>query len=151
MEAYIPHSFSRPKPSKPWFNTACFRAIHDREVAHKRYLSLPSPESYALYISARTHTKYVLQLAKNSFIPRKCQNPSRYNSPRDIWHLAKNIFNDFTSSSFPPLVQPDWTNAISSVSRAELFAQTYDNISTLDDCGLVSPSPPPLWLFHATY
>ena len=21
MEAYIPHSFSRPKPSKPWFNT----------------------------------------------------------------------------------------------------------------------------------
>ncbi|MPC61094.1 hypothetical protein E2C01_055157 [Portunus trituberculatus] len=36
MEAYIPHSFSQSKPSKPWFNTTCFRAIHDREVAHKR-------------------------------------------------------------------------------------------------------------------
>ena len=57
MEAYIPHSFSQPKPSKPWFNTACSRAIHDREVAHKRYLSLPSPESHALYISARNHAK----------------------------------------------------------------------------------------------
>ncbi|MPC35471.1 hypothetical protein E2C01_028895 [Portunus trituberculatus] len=30
MEVYIPHSFSQPKPSKPWFNTACSRAIHDR-------------------------------------------------------------------------------------------------------------------------
>ena len=84
MEAYIPHSFFRPKPSKPWFNTACSRAIHDREVAHKRYLSLPSPESHALYISARNHAKSVLQLAKNSFIHRKCQNLSRYNSPRDF-------------------------------------------------------------------
>ena len=39
MEAYLPHSFSRPKSSKPWCNTACSRAIRDREVAHKRYLS----------------------------------------------------------------------------------------------------------------
>ena len=38
MEAYIHHSFSQPKPSKPWFNTVCSCAIHDREVAHKRYM-----------------------------------------------------------------------------------------------------------------
>ena len=112
-------------------------------MAHKRYLSLPSSESHALYISARNHAKSVLQLAKNSFIHRKCQNLSRYNSPRDFWHLAKNISNNFTSSSFPPLVQPDGTNAISSISKAELFAQTFANNSTLDDSGLVPPSPPP--------
>ncbi|MPC69598.1 hypothetical protein E2C01_063828 [Portunus trituberculatus] len=35
MEAYIPHSFSQPKPSKPWFNTASSHATHDREVATK--------------------------------------------------------------------------------------------------------------------
>ncbi|MPC45173.1 hypothetical protein E2C01_038863 [Portunus trituberculatus] len=64
MEAYIPHSFSQPKPSKPWYNIACSRATHDRQVAHKRYFSLPSTESYALYISARNHAKSVLQLAK---------------------------------------------------------------------------------------
>ena len=125
MEAYIPHSFSRPKPAKPWFNTACSRAIHDREVAHKRYLSLPSPESHVLYTSGRNQAKSILQLAKNSFIHRKCQNLSRYNSPRDFWHLAKNISNNFTSSSFPPLVQPDDTNAISSITKAKLFAQTF--------------------------
>ena len=117
--------------------TACSHAIRDREVAHKRYLSLPSPESHALYISARNH-------AKNSFIHRKCQNLSRYNSPRDFWHLAKNISNNFTSSSFPFLVQPDGTNAISSISIAELFALTFANNSTLDDSGLVPPCPPPL-------
>ena len=57
MEAYIPHAISRPKPSKPWFNTACSRVIHNRKVVHKRYLSLPSPESHALYICARNHAK----------------------------------------------------------------------------------------------
>ena len=39
MEVYIPHSLSQPTSSKPWFNPTCFRAIHDREVAHKEYLS----------------------------------------------------------------------------------------------------------------
>ena len=48
--------------------------IHDREVAHKgNYLSFPSPESRALYISTRNHAKSILQLAKHSFINRKCQ------------------------------------------------------------------------------
>ncbi|MPC16739.1 hypothetical protein E2C01_009572 [Portunus trituberculatus] len=79
-EAYIPHSFSQPKPPKLWFNTACYHAIHNREVAHKRYLSLKSPESHALYIFARNHAKSVLQLAKHSFINRKCQNLSNSSS-----------------------------------------------------------------------
>ena len=95
MEVYIPHSFSRSIPSKPWFNTAFSRAIHDKEMAYNRYLSLPLPESHALYISARNHGKSVLQLAKNFFINKKCQNLSRYNSPRDFWRLAK------TSTTLP--------------------------------------------------
>ncbi|MPC52545.1 hypothetical protein E2C01_046416 [Portunus trituberculatus] len=36
MEAYIPHSFSQPEHSKPWFNTGCSRATHYKEVAWKR-------------------------------------------------------------------------------------------------------------------
>ena len=35
--------------------TACFRAVKDRETAHKRYRSHPSAETHALYISARNH------------------------------------------------------------------------------------------------
>ncbi|MPC36368.1 hypothetical protein E2C01_029825 [Portunus trituberculatus] len=129
MEVYIPYSFSQRKPSKPWFNTVCFRVIHDEEVAHKRYLSLPSPESHALYISTRSHAKSLLQLAKHSFIDRKCQNLSNSNSPRDFWYLAISICNNFTSSSFPPLCHPDGTTAISSVYKAELFSQTFTNNS----------------------
>ena len=64
MEAYIPHTFSSLKAYKPLFNLACSRAIHDREVAHKWYLSLPSPDTYALYIFARNHAKSLIQLAK---------------------------------------------------------------------------------------
>ncbi|MPC42893.1 hypothetical protein E2C01_036525 [Portunus trituberculatus] len=49
MEAYNPHSFPQPKLSEPWFNPAFSRAIHDREVAHKRYGNLqtfPKPTAY---------------------------------------------------------------------------------------------------------
>ena len=119
---YIPRTFSSPKAHKPWFNLACSRAIHDREVAHKRYLSLPSPDTLALYISARNHAKSVLHLAQNSFIKRRCQNLSCSNSPH---HLVKNVSNNFSSSSFPPLLHSDGIPAVSSVSKAELFAQTF--------------------------
>ena len=143
MEAFIPHSFSNPKARKPWFNSACSHAIHDREKAYKRYRSHPTPENHTLYKSAQNHAKSVLQLAKNSFLHRKCQNLSQSNSPRDFWHLAKNISNNFSSSSFPPMLHSDGTTAISSISKAELFAQTFANNSTLDDNGLVPPTPPP--------
>ena len=143
MEAYIPHTFSNPKARQPWFNSACSHAVRDREVAHKRYRKHPSPETHALYISARNHAKSLLQLTKNSFIHRKCQNLSESNSSRDFWHLANNISNNFSSSSFPPMLHPDGSTAVSSTSKAELFAQTFAKNSTLADEGLVPPSPPP--------
>ncbi|MPC42657.1 hypothetical protein E2C01_036284 [Portunus trituberculatus] len=80
----------------------------------------------------KNHAKSVLQLAEHSFINRKCQNLSNSNSPHDFWHLAKNNSNNFTSSSFHPLFHPDGTTAISSVSKAELFSQTFTNNSPLD-------------------
>ncbi|MPC45216.1 hypothetical protein E2C01_038908 [Portunus trituberculatus] len=86
--------------------------------------------------------KSVLQFAKHSFINRKYQNLSNSNSPSDFWHLVKNITNTFTSSSFPPLFHPDGTITISSVSKAELSSETSAKNSTLDDSGLVLPSPP---------
>ena len=67
----------------------------------------------------------------------------RSTSPLDVLHLAKIISNNFTSSSFPSLVQLDGTNAISFISKAELFAQTFAKNPTLDDSGLVTPSPTP--------
>ncbi|MPC85884.1 hypothetical protein E2C01_080683 [Portunus trituberculatus] len=38
MEAYIPHSFSQPKPSKSWFNSAYSRVIHDRDGCPQKVL-----------------------------------------------------------------------------------------------------------------
>ncbi|MPC43523.1 hypothetical protein E2C01_037172 [Portunus trituberculatus] len=81
MEAYIHHSFSEPIRSKLWFNSAYSRAIQDREVAHKRNFSLPSPESHALYIPSRNQAKSVLKCAKHSFIYERSQNLSNSNTP----------------------------------------------------------------------
>ena len=109
MEAYIPNAFSSPKTHKPWLNLACSRAIHDKEVVHKYYLSLPSPDTHALYVSTRNYAKSVLHLDKKIIINKICQHLFSSNSPCDFWHLAKNIFHNFSSSSFPPLLHPDGT------------------------------------------
>ena len=110
-----PTHFLGPKAYKSWLYLPCSRAIHDREVAHKRYLSLPSPDSHAQYISAANNAKSVLQPAKNSFINMQGQNLSSSSSSRDFWHPGKNI---------SPLLHPDCIPAVSSVSKAELFVQT---------------------------
>ena len=78
MELYI-HIFSNSKVKKPWFNSACCRAVNDREAIDKRYRSHPSVETHALYISDCKHAKSILQLTKNAFINGKCQNLSNSN------------------------------------------------------------------------
>ncbi len=105
-------------------------------------MSLPTPENHTLYISARNRAKYILRLAKNSFINGKCQNLAKSSSSKDFWHLAKNISNNFTSC-FSPLCNSDGSTAVTSISRAELFAHTFSANSTLDNSGHVPPTYPP--------
>src|ERR1700755_2375838 len=53
MEAYIPYCFPSTEPSKPWFNSACSRAIRHRDAAFRDYRRLQTPETHATYISSR--------------------------------------------------------------------------------------------------
>ena len=62
---------------------------------------------------------------------------------QSFWHLAKNLSNNFTSSAFPPLLLPGGTTAVSSVSKAKLFSQTFSKKSTLEDSEHIPPDPPP--------
>lgn len=62
LEVSIPHSFSRFKLSKPWFKTACYRAIYGRKVGHKGHLSRSLQSS--LSRSARNTT-----LDDSRFVP----------------------------------------------------------------------------------
>ena len=79
IELYIPHTFSNTKTQKPWFNSACFRAIKDREADHKRY-SHPSVETHALWISARNHAKSILHLTKHYCITHTSPHTALLNS-----------------------------------------------------------------------
>ena len=109
MEAYIPHSFSQPKPSKPWFNTACSRAIHDREVAHERYLSLIRfiflPRIMPSLFYNLPNTPSLIESVKTF----KLQLPLKISG---IWLKTSPIT---TTSSFHPLFLPDVTTAITSI------------------------------------
>ncbi|KAL7634069.1 UNVERIFIED_CONTAM: hypothetical protein RMT77_015397 [Armadillidium vulgare] len=143
MEAYIPYSFPSTKPNKPWFNSACSRAIRRRDAAFRDYRRLQTPETHATYISSRNRAKSILRNTKNFFLHLKCNKLSGSTSSRPFWHFAKNVNSNFSSSSFPPLVSSDGTTAVLPSSKAELFAQTFASNSTLDDSGAVpSPSTP---------
>ena len=74
MELYIPHTFSNIKAKKPWFNSACSRAVNDREAANGTIAIHLLKLMPFIYISVRNHAKSILQLTKNSFINRKCQS-----------------------------------------------------------------------------
>lgn len=114
--------------------------LSDREVAHKRYKSLRTPANHDLYISAQNCAKSILQLTKNSFINNKCQQLASSNSSTDFRHLAKKISNNFTTSSLPPLLNLDGRTAVTSICKAEPFAQAFSKNSTLDDSGHILPT-----------
>ncbi len=68
----------------------------------------------------------VLHFVKNSFINWKCQNFTKSNSPCYFWHLTKNISNNFSSTSFPPLpplFHPNGTTVINFLLRPLLRIQ----------------------------
>jgi hypothetical protein len=143
MEAYIPFSFSSTKTNKPWFNSACSRAIRCRDAAFRNYRRLQTPETHALYISSRNRAKSVLRDTKNSFLRRKCNNLAGSSSSRSFWHFAKNVNSNFASSSFPPLISSDGSTAVLPSTKAELFSETFASNSTLDDSGAIPSTPPP--------
>ena len=142
MEAFIPSSFSQPTTKKTWFTHACSIAVRNKEEAYKRYKRLQTNESRLLYVSARNRCKSVLRLAKNHFIHTKCNELANSSSSSSFWNLAKNLSNNFSSTSFPPLSNPDGSVAASSSDKAELLANTFASNSSLDDSGAVPPSPP---------
>ncbi|KAL7643877.1 UNVERIFIED_CONTAM: hypothetical protein RMT77_005883 [Armadillidium vulgare] len=143
MEGYIPYSFPSTKPNKPWFNSACSRAIRRRDAIFRDYRRLQTPETHSTYISSRNRAKSILRDTKNSFLGRKCNNLSGSSSSRPFWHFAKNVNSNFASSSFPPLVSSDGTTAILPSTKAELFAHTFASNSTLDDSGAIPPPSTP--------
>ena len=133
MELYIPHTFSNAKAKKPWFNSVLVLSMIERRLTNDTIVI-----HLLKLMSYRNRAKFILQLTKNSFFNRKCHNLSKFNSFRNFWHLANNISNNFT-----PLLQPDGSTAVSSFSKAELFAQTFATNSSLDDTGRIFPTPPP--------
>ena len=142
MEAYIPSSFSPTNTKKPWFTHACSKAIKNRERAFLGYRRNPTPHFHSLYITARNQARSILRNAKNSYISKKCANLSGSNSSRSFWRLFNAIYNNFTTSSFPPLFHSDGSIAISPSEKAKLFTQTFASNSSLDDSGSIPPSPP---------
>ena len=80
---------------------------------------------------------------KNSFLRKTCNNLSGSSSSRSFWHFSKNVNSNFACSSFPPLISPDGSTAVLPSSKAELLAQTFASNSTLNDSGVIPPTPPP--------
>ena len=126
----------QPTPSKnqftfaPHFSIGPYTLLHPLKLIPYIFLLVIMPNLFSSLLKKNLSLKENISL-------------SNFYSSRDFWHLANNIDNNFTSSSFPPLLQPDGPSAVSSLSKVELFAQTFATNSTLDDTGHIPPTPPP--------
>ena len=145
IEAYVPYSFSRTsKGSQAWFNNQCSIAIKERDVAFKAWQQSPSEDTHSSYISARNTAKSVLRSAKHNFLKRKCDELSSSSSEGSLWSLAKNISQNFSQSSFPPLFRADGTVAATPSEKANLFGTLFSSNSTMDDSSFPNPPTIPL-------
>lgn len=94
------------------------------------YLSFSSPESRVFYIFARSYDKFILQIAINFFINKKCHNLLRFLTPRKKTPPSTFVYFN--------LITP-----LPSISKAEHFAETFAIQLNLDNAGLVPSSPHP--------
>lgn len=62
---------------------------------------------------------------------------------KEFWHVAKNISNNFTSTSSLPLLTSDVWTAVTPFSKAGLLALAYPNNFTLGDSGHIPTADPP--------
>ena len=143
MEAYVPFSFAKSSSScKPWFDRSCSEAIQSRDEAYQLWKSIPSPLNHANFLTARNRTSTVLDKAKRNFLKSKCQLLINNPSSRTFWSLSKQITNNFSNSSFPPLFKDESTVATTPSEKASVFLHKFATNSTLDDRAV--PSPPSL-------
>jgi len=141
MEAFIPSS-TKSFSSHKWFDRSCADACRIRDGAYRAKKLFPSANSHSAYISSRNRCKAIIRKVKRAFIKKKCADLSSSPTDKSFWSLAKNISNNFCTSSFPPLFRPDQSIANSPSEKAALFGSLFSSNSTLDDS--VAPLPPTL-------
>ncbi len=140
MEAYIPRTFSTPHAKKLWFNHACSRVSKIERLLIKGTRAFKLPLIMIFLFPPRIVPNLFFDSPKITSTIESAKTLLFSNPSRDFWHLAKKISSNFTSSSFPPLLNPDGSTAVSSISKAELFSQTFSNNYTLDDSGHIPPT-----------
>lgn len=137
MEAHVPHIFSLP-----WLSCTCSRAIKDGEATQKRYLSPPTPDNHILYIFTQNRNKSTYQKIFSSMKTVKILPILIL----EVSGILQKIFSRILllHPSLPFFI-PDGTTSVTSISKAELFAQTFSKNSDVDDSGHIPPIEP-----HAT-
>ena len=138
MECFIPSS-TKAFSSQKWFDRSCADACRTRDRAYRAMKLFPSLHSRSVFFSSRNRCKAIIRKAKRTFINKKCADLSLSPTDKSFWSLAKNISNNFTTSSFPPLFRSDHSIANYPTEKATLFASLFSSNSTLDD----SDTPPP--------
>src|SRR5678815_2065703 len=115
-----------------------------RDSAYRVWKNSRSPITLANFHSARNRGRDSLRQANRTFIKRKCADLLGSPTDKSFWPLAKNIFNSFCKSSFPPLIRSDDSVANTPTEKANLFGLLFSFNSTLDDSGIPHPPPFPL-------
>lgn len=141
MLSFIPHSFSPGSCNSPkWFNANCAKAVNDKDRCFKIFKADLSDENYASYKVARNLCSSVVDSAKKEFMDKITSKlASCPSGSRAFWSLSKAVCNNFCSSSFPPISDPSGVSINDPFEKANIFAKTFAENSTLP-----SVATPPL-------
>ena len=136
MEYYIPMSFHHENTKNKWFDKSCKESYEQKQKAFNaknKYLNAKTKEAYR---KARKISNSKIKQAKRAFVKGIASKiDSSPKSSKSFWNLTKQVQNNFTTTSYPPLAKGTGEMVVDSSEKAEMFAGFFADCSTLNDKG----------------
>ena len=96
----ISKSVKRKIPRKPWITTAIVKSIHRKEKLYKKYVSNPSEDRKAVYITYRNKLTTLIRNSKRNYYADKL-NELKHNA-KQTWKVLNNILGRNNKPSISP-------------------------------------------------
>jgi len=119
------------KLAQPYWNDDCETAFRDRNRARNKCQHTRLPRDYNEYKKRKAILQRTVTKAKRSFWQKYIQIVNKDSSLGKLWNTAKKLDNKFIRSSSSPLLDPSSNKFLASpVEKANLFGETFSNISS---------------------
>ena len=122
---------SKRKQTKllPYWNSTCNNAVKERNRARNKMVRKNLPENCENYRRLKGQAQFVIKNEAKQHWENYCSTLNSHTKLGDVWRMNKKMSGQQHTASIPTIIENN-TLYETNESKAELFAQTYANISS---------------------